>query len=227
MALDYEAFMPLVKRVASSVSKNFPPYVQSSDTEGALYVWLFQKKDWIETTVRDSPKNWEPKISSLMRKVAFDHCNKEKAAAEGYDTSDIYRYSIPKIKTLLSDVFDYADWQSFGLHGDGQPGAKPQANTTGDRVAELVDIKIALNSLKDETYNLLVWQYKYHYTMDGLAEELEISPEAASKRAQRALTALQKRLGYKPPVDQDRALNRRTVRSNAAAQAAVSHQWEG
>jgi hypothetical protein len=86
-----------------------------------------------------------------MRKVAFDHCAKEKAAVEGYSTEDLFRYSIPKIKALLPDVFDYSDWQSFGLKGDGQPGSKPQANQTGDRMVELIDIKAGVGRLPVET----------------------------------------------------------------------------
>src|SRR6478752_8668456 len=159
MALDYERFVPVVKQVSLSVAKNFPSYVSAGDAEGAIYVWLLSKKAWVEETVRDAPQDWERKIIPLMRKVAFDHCNSEKAAAEGYDPSDIYNYSAPKLVALLPDMFDYMDWQTFGLNGDGQPGAKPQANTTGDRIAELVDIKASFEKLKAEHQEVLTLHY--------------------------------------------------------------------
>ena len=226
--LDYERFMPMVKRIASSVSRNFPSSVQASDTEGAIYVWLFQRKAWIEQTVRDDPDNWEPKISSLMRKVAFDHCAQEKATIEGYDVSDNYRYSAPKIQTLLRDVFNYQDWQSFGNWGDGQPTAKGQANETGDRIAELVDIKEALMKLKADQLEILILHYRDNYTLEGLSEELEVSYDAARARLRRAVTALQKLLGPKAQSIREGSQNgRRAVRSNAAWRAQAANQWEG
>lgn len=227
MALDYNAFMPVVRQVALSVSKNFPSYVLSSDTEGAILLWIASKKDWIEDVVRDAPHNWKPKIVPLMRKVAFDHCNKEKADIEGYDISDVYRYSVKKIQNLLPDVFNHVDWQSFGMQGDGQPSSKAQANTTGDRVVELIDIKVALGQLKIDSYNFLVWQYKYHLPIEDLADTYNISVDAARKRSQRALGALQKQLGYKAREERESQPQRRTVRSNATARAISSNAWDG
>lgn len=217
----------MVRQVAWSVSSKFPPYISSEDTEQELYLWLYTKRSWVLEQMQDDPRQAENRITALMRKVAFDHCNSEKAASEGFDPADVYRYTIPKIKTLLSDVFDYEDWQSFGMKGDGQPTARGLANQTGDRVAELVDIKIALDRLSDDHYNAILWTYKYHYTAENIATEAEISEDAAKKRQQRALSSLQKILGYKEPEGKPSPADRRTVRSNAAARAALSGNYEG
>lgn len=217
----------MVRQVAWSVSSKFPPYISSEDTEQELYLWLYTKRSWVLEQMQDDPRQAENRITALMRKVAFDHCNSEKAASEGFDPADVYRYTIPKIKTLLSDVFDYEDWQSFGMKGDGQPTARGLANQTGDRVAELVDIKVALDRLSDDHYNAILWTYKYHYTAENIATEAEISEDAAKKRQQRALSSLQKILGYKEPEDKPSPADRRTVRSNAAARAALSGNYEG
>lgn len=227
MALNYEAMVPVIREISHSVARNFPPYVQASDAEGAIYLWLFEKKAWVEETVRDDPHNWERKISKLMRKVAFDHCNKEKAAAEGYDISDIYTYSSPKLVSMLPDMFDYMDWQTFGLSGDGQPGAKPQANTTGDRIAELVDIKAAYERLTETHQEIIKLHYQWNMEFSAIAEELDITEEAAKKRAQRALAALQKALGYKSQEEVRKIEERRTVKRNQSWNAQVSNQWDG
>lgn len=227
MPLDYDLIMPLVKNVAASVSKSFPAYVSPQDTEGELLLWIYQRRNMIGRAMADGNPGWEAKIAPLMRKVAYDHCNAEKAAAEGYDPSDIYRYSITKIESLIVDAFDYDDWQSFGLHGDGQPGAKRQANTTGDRITELIDIRAALLKMTDESYNVLVWKYKYGYTIAAMAEAQEITQEAAKKRAQRALKGLQKQLGYKEPQELRERPERRAVRSNAAWQADNTRNYGG
>lgn len=224
--LDPEVFRPLVRDIARSVSNNFPPYVTAEDTEQTLYLWLLQNKNTVEKITEDGP-DWEPKIARIMRKAAFGYCAKEKAAIEGYDTADLFKYTIPKLQTLLPDVFDYDSWQSFSQHGDGQPSSKPQANQTGDRLAELVDIKIAVNRLKGETSSLLYLQYACLYTSEMLADHFGISVEAAKKRSQRALTALRKQLGYKPTGEAPGTIERRAVTSNAAARAALNTYYEG
>lgn len=221
--LDYDQIMPIVKSVATQVSSKFPSYVQYDDTQGALLLFIYQKRASIERAVEDGP-GWEARISSTLRKVAYDHCEKEKAAAEGYDPSDVYRYSIPKIKSLIADAMDYENWQSFSSFGDGQPRAAAQ--TYGERVTELIDIKTALSALNDETYNFLVYQYKYSYTLEEVAEAVGITLEAAKKRSQRAMKGLQKQLGRKEPVTPYRG-DRRAVRGNAAWRAELSTAYEG
>lgn len=217
----------MVRQVAWSVSSKFPPYISSEDTEQELYLWLYANRNWITEQMQDAPREAESRITALMRKAAFGYCNSEKAASEGFDPADVYRYTIPKIKTLLADVFDYEDWQSFGMKGDGQPTARGLANQTGDRIAELVDIKVALERLSDDHYNVILWHYKYSYTFEGIAFELDITEAAAKKRHVRALSSLQRILGYKEPEDKPSPADRRTVRSNAAAQAALSNAYEG
>lgn len=227
MALNYDVIHPMVKRVAHSVSSSFPQYVTSEDTEGHLWVWIYEKKSTLIKLVEDDPHNWQAKIASTLRKVASDYCAREKAAAEGYSVEDLYRYTIPKIKALLPDIFEYQDWQSFGLKGDGQPSSKPQANQTGDRIAELVDIRAAVKALPEETKELLYLLHVYNYTAENLAEYFDISLEAAKKRMQRAYGAVQRSLGRRDPGAEPSPADRRTVRSNAAWRASQGAQYEG
>lgn len=227
MALDPAKFTPMVKNVARSVSGQYPSFVTQEDTEQALWLWLYDKRASVLQTVEDSPHEWEAKIASTMRKVASSHCAKEKASVEGYSVDDLYRYTIPKIKNMMPDVFSYTDWQSFGQHGDGQPTAKAQANTTGDRVAELVDIKAAVGRLPDETKELLYLVHVFNYTAENLGDHFEISAEAAKKRAQRAYGAVQKELGRRDTDESPSPAERRTVRSNASWRASQASQYEG
>lgn len=228
MALNYDVIHPMVKRVAASTSRNYPPYVEPQDVEGHLWVWIYDKRSTLIKLVEDDPHDWQAKIASTLRKVASDYCAKEKAAVEGYSTDDLYRYSVPKIKTLMPDVFDYADWQTFGQKGDGQPGSKPLANQTGDRMVELIDIKAAVERLPIETKELLYLVHAMAYTQENLADHFEISVEAAKKRAQRAYGAVQRALGRRDSAEEPRSGgDRRVVRSNAAWRAHSASQWEG
>jgi DNA-directed RNA polymerase specialized sigma24 family protein len=225
MELEYIKIKRMVREVAASASSNFPSYVTAEDTEGHLWVWAYANRNRVQKTM--DGEGWEWKLRKIFRDEAMSFCATEKAASEGYSQDDLFRYSIPKIRKMLDSIFDYENWQSFGLHGDGQPTGKGQANATGDRVVELIDIKTALQSLPEDSYNLLVWQFKYQYTNDMLGEELGITSNAASLRAGRALRALQKELGRKTPDEIYKPSDRRVVRSSAAARAAVSNQYEG
>jgi DNA-directed RNA polymerase specialized sigma24 family protein len=227
MALDPAKFTPMVKNVARSVSGQFPTSVTIEDTEQALWLWLYEKRASVLQTVQDSPDEWEAKIAGTMRKVASSHCAREKAATEGYSLEDLYRYSIPKIKSLLPDIFEYSDWQSFGRKGDGQPGSKPLANQTGDRIAELVDVKAAVKRLPDSTKELLYLVHVYHYSAENLAEHFGISLEASKKRLQRSYGAVQRELGRGDPDARPGPSQRRTVRSNASWRASQASQYEG
>lgn len=227
MALDPKTFMPMVKNVARSVSSAYPAFITAEDTEQALWLWLYDRRASVLQTVEDSPEDWEAKIASTMRKVAFDHCAREKAAVEGYSTDDLYRYSIPKIRALLPDVFSYTDWQTFGMKGDGQPTAKGQANETGDRIAELVDVRAALERLPDDTKALIFLVQVWSYTAHNVAEHFDLTLDAAKKRIQRSLGSLQRELGRKSPDEEPRVSDRRTVRSNAAWSATTTTSWEG
>lgn len=227
MALNYDVIHPMVKKVAHSVSSSFPQYVTSEDTEGHLWVWIYEKKSTLIKLVEDDPHNWQAKIASTLRKVASDYCAREKAAVEGYSVEDLYRYTIPKIKALLPDIFEYQDWQSFGLKGDGQPSSKPQANQTGDRIAELVDVRSAVKALPEETKELLYLVHVYQYTAENVAEHFEISDEAAKKRMQRAYGAVQRALGRRDSLTEPSTPNRRAVKSNAAWRASQSSLYEG
>jgi DNA-directed RNA polymerase specialized sigma24 family protein len=224
--LDYDIMTKMVRDVARSVSSSFPQYVTSEDTEGHLWVWVYEKKSQIQKAVEDGPQ-WEAKIASTLRKVASDYCAREKAAVEGYSVEDLYRYTIPKIKSLLPDIFEYQDWQSFGLKGDGQPSSKPQANQTGDRIAELVDIRAAVKALPEETKELLYLLHVYNYMAENLAEYFDISLEAAKKRMQRAYGAVQRSLGRRDSLTEPSTPNRRAVKSNAAWRAQSASHWEG
>lgn len=221
--LDYDQIMPLTKSVAKSVSSNFPSYVQEDDTLGALLLWIYQNRSTLERIIEDGP-GWQAKIAAMLRKVAFGHCNSEKAATEGFDPSDVYRYSIPKIKSLIADAMDYENWQSFATFGDSQPKAATQVYN--ERVTELIDIKDAISKMNEDTQVFLIYRYKYGYTIEETSTSMGIGLEAANSRSRRALKGLQKQLGYKETTPPAQAA-RRAVRSNASWRAELSTSYEG
>lgn len=225
--LNYDVLLPLAQKVAKSVADSFPTYVERDDIEQSICVWLLENKSLLMKIEAEDRDSLAAKITPLMRKAAFSAANGEKAAAEGYAPGDVYTYTIEKIQTMIEDVFDYKDWQSGEIKSDGMPHSRGQANETGDRIAELVDIKAAIERLNTDSYNLLVWRYKYNWPMAAIGEELEITENAAVKRHRAALRGVQKQLGYKTPEELPNApQERRAVRTNASARAALSSNYD-
>lgn len=214
----------MVVEVSKQVSVRFPRSVLREDCEQDIWLWALSNKDSITRTIEDHPKTWVQQVASTMRKQAMKFCVGERDAAESRDSEDFQKYGLAEVRTLLMDVFDYEDWQSFATVGDGQPRSKALVNTTGDRLASLVDVKIALGKIPESQYNLIVWHFKYGYTYDELAAEYETTVDGARKRVERSVKAVQRALGTKPSEE---FTGRRTVRSNAAWRAASSNRYEG
>jgi DNA-directed RNA polymerase specialized sigma24 family protein len=220
--LDYDELTPLIEEAAKRVTDSFPSYVDRKDIEQAIHIWLLENQRWVKRIMSQEDANLRKQVYPTMKRVAFSSANKEKSGTEGYEPSDVYRYSIEKIQTLLEDVFDYQNWQSFSLRLDGLPRSRGQANETGDRTVELCDVKAALEGLNEQSQNLLTWRYRDNYSMEQLGVEMGVSTTAATKRHKASLRALQKGLGYKSQEDPERApVGRRKVRSNAAWRAAL------
>lgn len=202
MSLDYDKIFPIVKSVAAQVSSKFPSYVQYDDTVGTLLLFIYQKRDSIERAVEDGP-GWEAKIASTLRKVAYDHCEREKAAAEGYDPINVYRFPLEAVKeAFVQYVEDTLD-----------------ATTR-------IDMRDALENVGADILRVLTYRYRDGMDNEQLGAALGISPGAAKKRAQRALHALQKQLGRKEPITPYKG-DRRAVRTNASWRADLSGAYDG
>lgn len=208
--IDYTALTPLVERVASAVHASFPLHHDVNDTKQHLWLWVFENKNTVADIVRNTERP-EGNLYSLMTKEANKFLKKEDAVSHGYSQEDVFNYPTAVVEELLSTVFDYEDWQSFGQRGDGQPTAKGQANMTGDRIAMLVDVKSAVERLNTDQYNAILWTYKYHFTPADLGEALGISEDAARKRVSRAAGAVRKLLGTKSLSDLRNGYNSRTA----------------
>lgn len=224
--IDYTALTPLVERVASAVHASFPSHHDVDDTKQTLWLWVFENKNTIGGLIRND-ESWERQLYSTMTKEATKFLKKEDSASYGYSQEDVFNYPTAVIEELLSQVFDYEDWQSFGHHGDGQPKSKGQANMTGDRIAMLIDIKSAVQRLKSDQYNAILWTYKYHFTSADLGEVLEVSEEAAKKRVSRAVQAVRRLLGTKPLSDLRKGYEARSGVGNAEAQYITERNYEG
>lgn len=223
-------FTEHVRSASGNAARIFSPYAEADDISSDIYVWLLENQTWVKNCINDEEEDGEKKVRSAISQRAREFGQKYKAQALGYSTDDVMLYSVKALEGLLPDVFDHEDWQSFGQHGDGQPTATPLANMTGDRIAELTDISLALRDLPTRHYNVLVWRYKYQFTHEAIGIELGVNQSSGTKAVKRALRALQKQLGPKVRDDSETLSDgpgTRRVMTNAAWRASTSRNWEG
>lgn len=217
--IDYTALTPTVKKAARAAHSSFPAHYDVSDTEQTIWLWVFENKNTVADIIRNTERP-EGVLYNLMTKEANQYLKTEDQATYGYSEEDAFTYPLNAVRTALEGVFDYEDWQSFAMNYDGMPRAKGQANMTGDHIAMMVDVKMTVEGLPEDQYNAILWTYKYGYTAEGLAFELGISEEAAKKRLQRAVKAVQRGLGRKDYSDLRKGRMGRSGDPESTAEAA-------
>lgn len=222
--LNHEAVEPLVKKAVAAIASSFPAHHDSEDAEQALWLWVYEKQHTVIGMMTDGAIG---SLVSLMKKVVVTHFMAEDATVYGYHKEDTFVYSSDLVETLLQTVFNYTDWQSFGAHGDGQPKAKAQTNMTGDVIAMLSDCKAAFETMNKAQQSVIFLAYRGGYTSEMLADEMNISAEAAKKRLSRAVQALRKRMGTKSLSDFRKGFEGRQVASTAEANYTTERDYEG
>ena len=229
--MDLKDLTPFVNQAAGATSRAYRTWVSFPDV--AAHLWLFAVNSEDRLAEYMSRKEGPRIVAKILNQEARTYAIKERAAVSGYSPEDLTWYSLAQIRRILPDVFDYQDWQSFQT-GSAR-GSKPVANATGDRLATILDVSVALTKLQEDQVNILSWYYREANSLEWIADQLDISEEAARKRLERALKALQNELGGPRPVDPYEAVNgqfdtrtkgRKAV-SNTAARAATDNAWGG
>lgn len=217
--MTHDLLIDMIERISRSMSRDYE--IDFEDVRSELHLWYLENQDKAQQLLEmDRAGLLDHRLTSIARRFSA----RERAQLLGYDPSDLAHYNLRAVRDLLPDVFDYNNWQPSGLTGDGQPRAKPLANQGMDRVSMLIDIKEAVSKLPEEQYNVILWVYKYGYTSEQLAAELEITQDAAQKRIQRAVRKVQAMLTEIRPMD---VPQRRAVLTNAASRAVQAGHWEG
>lgn len=225
--LDITRLAPLLKKIADSTASQFPTYVNRDDVESALYVWAYERRNTVSKIMEDA-ESWEARLYQMISQTAMDCALKEDAAVHGYSEDDMFQYTTMQLKSLLEQVWDYEDWQTFGVFGEaGMPHAKGLVNQTGDRIAMLADVKSALSRISDDHYNILVWVYKQHKTHQVIADESGWGRSSVGARVIGALRALQRELGRVPLSDLQRGHSGRSRGTTAEACAVVERDYNG
>lgn len=224
---------PLIDQAAGQVARAYSTWVSFSDAAGHLWLFTVQNEDRMAEYM--SREQGERIVRSILNQEARKWAISERAQVSGYSPEDLTWYSLEQIRLLLPDVYDYEGWQTSGGSGTDGRSSKPVANATGDRLASIIDVSMALKKLPPEHEDILCRFYHANHTHEQIAEAYGSTPEAIRKRLERIVRAIQGHLGGARPVDPYEAVNGqfdtrtkgRKVVSNATARALTDNAWDG
>lgn len=227
--LNYETLKPIIENNARIVKMGYPHF-NGTDISQEMWAWSYANP----LTVKDYLARGDDGRKLLgfrFRSIGHRWAAKESAFLDGVEYEDQHVYTIPALRLLLTDVFEYEDWQSHQTSYDDMPKAKAQTNMTGDRIAMLADVSRVLPMLEEPHYNVLVWIYKLRWTYEELGEYLDgISPDAARKRTDRAIGRVRALLmGIEKDTDEPAPeyMGGRRAVSNSTAMSYQSSVWNG
>lgn len=226
--LDHDVLNPLVENSSRTIRSGYTT-LSASDISQEMWMWIYGNKSKVEEYLREGSEGVRL-LGFRLRSIGHQYARKELAQQNGVEYEDIHIYTTGSLRLLLSDVFDYEDWQSHQVVYDDMPKVKAQTNMTGDRIAMLADVTRVLPYLEDDQYNALVWIFKLHWTYEELAEYLDISTAAARKRVDRAIGRLRTLLmGIEKDAGQPEreSIGARRPVSNSTAMSYQSSVWDG
>lgn len=215
----YDFYLGSVQAIARSIGRKYLSYTSLEDVEQQLWVTIYEN----DASFRAYKGN-SALYNAALGRAAHKFCEEQRTARLGLPQDDAGLYSPKAVRLLLEDAFTYEDWQSFASNGDTQPRGK-RIEATSDRIAMLIDVKVATDKLPEREYSVIIARYKYRYTDDQMADMLGIAPGSVRKYVERAVKALTDLLN---PTPEGREYEgRRKVKSNASARAEVSNAWDG
>lgn len=229
MALDNDTLNPLVESNARIIRSSYPN-LNTGDISQEMWMWVYGNQKMVKKYL-DQGTDGRKLIGFRLRSIAHRYAAKELAFQNGVDYDDMHVYTTGSLRILLTDVFDYEDWQSHQVVYDDMPKAKAASNMTGDRISMLADVSSGLSRLDEEHYNLLVWVFKYNWSYERLGAYLDgISADAARKRTDRAIGKLRSVLmGIANDTDSPilECVGNRKAVSNATAMSYQANRWDG
>ena len=194
---DYES---LVNYVAYEYAKRYR-MIDIQDIKQELWLWFLSRpnklKDWYENFEQ---KDRDKLIARSLRNAAQKYCTKEKAKSVGYETSDVYYYDAAVIEEFLPYILTDSYTLPIGVN---DVNYKPDANLIAEGntwLAVRTDISKAYEAVHERHQNVLRLRFgSLNTTLKDVAQELSISPDAARKRVDRAISALVEELGGRRP----------------------------
>lgn len=175
--------------------------IDRQDISQELWLWFASRpnklKDWYDNF---EPKDRDKLVAKSLRNAALKFCTREKARMSGYEIADNFYYQPQIIEEFLPYVLTNSYMIPAGVN---DVNYKPDRNSVAESntwLAVRADISEAFDSIEERHQNVLRLRFNsLNTTFEEVGNELNISPDAARKRVDRAIQAMIDELGGKRP----------------------------
>lgn len=204
----HPTFYELVPSVATVIMRRFKGWVDKQDVIQECYAWAVAKNTTLLEQLNEPDLNKrqrnEKRIAYQMRRMAERYARKEKAGKAGYHTGDEAFYNTTTIAQLLPFVIQSVLHgtilqQAQDMINDGTPKKPSAPAESGNLIAVLLDIKKAYEKLDIDEAKILELRYHDAWTLNQIAQYLEVAVSTADRRCSNAMRKLQDLLGGDTP----------------------------
>jgi RNA polymerase sigma factor (sigma-70 family) len=227
-----EGALPLLTQAAREVARQFAGHVSLEDMQQEALLWALSNPRKVKEYLEDEDHKQGSRmlyagVRNRLRWVAV----REKAARVGYSPADLAWYSVEQIeKELLPCVFDPEKWANPPQEGENL-GVRSTADPAHGNgwMAMLADVADAYAKLGQREQRILWLKYREDYKQRDIAAAFEIAESSVSEQLDRSVRKIHQLLGGdRPEYEEDEIrIGRRSVISNAAAQAITSGEYAG
>lgn len=188
----------LVANVAYSKHKDYP-MVPKEDITQELWLWFLEHPNKVEQwSSMDDQKVATKLINRSLHNKAHDYCQKEKAKTVGYETADLSYYHRDVVEEILPSIISN-DWTQpvfSDVNGDRKTYAPSEG---GNLMTMQADVSAAFKKIAKHHQEILLQWYLNNRNSKDLGKFLGLTSENARMKVTRAIDAIIKKLGGRPP----------------------------
>ena len=193
-------YSTIVSLISYEYSKRYR-MIDRQDISQELWLWFASRpnklRDWYDNF---ESKDRDKLVAKSLRNAALKFCTKEKAKSAGYEVTDNFYYQPQIIEEFLPYILNDSYMLPVGVN---DVNYKPDRNSVAESntwLAVRADISEAFETIEERHQNVLRLRYNsINTTLEQVGSELNISPDAARKRVDRAIQAMIDELGGKRP----------------------------
>jgi len=193
-------YSTIVSLISYEYSKRYR-MIDRQDISQELWLWFATRpnklRDWYDNF---ESKDRDKLVAKSLRNAALKFCTKEKAKSAGYEVTDNFYYQPQIIEEFLPYILNDSYMLPVGVN---DVNYKPDRNSVAESntwLAVRADISEAFETIEERHQNVLRLRYNsINTTLEQVGSELNISPDAARKRVDRAIQAMIDELGGKRP----------------------------
>jgi RNA polymerase sigma factor (sigma-70 family) len=193
-------YSTIVNLISYEYSKRYR-MIDRQDISQELWLWFATRpnklRDWYDNF---ESKDRDKLVAKSLRNAALKFCTKEKAKSAGYEVTDNFYYQPQIIEEFLPYILNDSYMLPVGVN---DVNYKPDRNSVAESntwLAVRADISEAFETIEERHQNVLRLRYNsINTTLEQVGSELNISPDAARKRVDRAIQAMIDELGGKRP----------------------------